>query len=108
VVDRLDVQLILSGHGRPVRGARELIAANRRAVADRLDRIRRSLTGGPRPAFDLVPEMLDAELPGPMMIGWGLTEALCYLNHMQLHGEVEKIDGSETESRRLIAAGDGV
>ena len=108
VVDQLDVQHILSGHGRPVRGARELTAANRRAVAERMERIRRSLAGGPRPAFDLVPEMLDAELPGPMMIGWGLTEALCYLNHLQLRGEVEKIDGEETESWRLIAAGDRV
>jgi glyoxylase-like metal-dependent hydrolase (beta-lactamase superfamily II) len=104
VVDGLDVQLILSGHGRPVRGARELIAANRRAVADRLERIRHALSDGPRKAFDVVPEMLDVELPGPMMIGWGLTEALCYLNHMQLHGEVEKIDGDETESWRLAGA----
>ena len=48
--------------------------------------------------------MLDVELPGPMMIGWGLTEALCYLNHMQLHGEVEEIDGDETESWRLAGA----
>jgi hypothetical protein len=105
VVDRLDVQLILSGHGRPVRGARELTEANRRAVAERLERVRHALRDGPRKAFDVVPEMLDVELPGPMMIGWGLTEALCYLNHMQLHGEVEKIDGEDTESWRLIAAG---
>ncbi len=35
VVDELDVQLILSGHGRPVRGARELTAANRRTIKER-------------------------------------------------------------------------
>ena len=40
--------------------------------------------------------MLDVELPGPMMIGWGLTEALCYLNHMELRGEVEKLEGEDT------------
>jgi glyoxylase-like metal-dependent hydrolase (beta-lactamase superfamily II) len=104
VVDRLDVQLILSGHGRPVRGARELTQANRRMVAERLQRIRGSLANGPRTAFDMVPEMLDAELPGPMMIGWGLTEALCYLNHLELAGEVEKIDGADAERWRLVEA----
>jgi glyoxylase-like metal-dependent hydrolase (beta-lactamase superfamily II) len=105
VVDGLDVQLILSGHGRPVRGARELTQANRRAVAERIQRIRHALAGEPRTAFDVVPEMLDAELPGPMMIGWGLTEALCYLNHLELAGEVEKLDGADAERWRLLPAG---
>ena len=72
VVDQLDVQLVLAGHGRPVRDARALTEANRRAVAERIERIRRALADGPRTAFDIVPEMLDVELPGPMMIGWGL------------------------------------
>ena len=84
VVDKLDVQLVLAGHGRPVRDARALTEANRRAIAERFERIRRSLADGPRTAFDIVPEMIDVELPGPMMIGWGLSEALCYLNHMEL------------------------
>jgi hypothetical protein len=52
-----------------------------------------------------VPEMLDAELPGPMMIGWGLTEALCYLNHLELADQVEKLDGGDTERWRLLRAG---
>jgi glyoxylase-like metal-dependent hydrolase (beta-lactamase superfamily II) len=97
VVDELPVQLVLSGHGRPVRGARELAEANRRAVAERIQRIHDSLANGPRTAFDLVPEMLDVELPGPMMIGWGLTEALCYLNHLERAGEVTKVDGEDAD-----------
>jgi hypothetical protein len=32
--------------------------------------------------------MLDHELPGPMMIGWGLSEALCNLRHLELRDEV--------------------
>jgi glyoxylase-like metal-dependent hydrolase (beta-lactamase superfamily II) len=101
VVDELDVQLILAGHGRPVRDAPALTEANRRAVAERFERIRRALANGPRTAFDVVPEMLDVELPGPMMIGWGLTEALCYLRHMELGGEVERMDGEDPERWRL-------
>ncbi|MGH2847922.1 MAG: MBL fold metallo-hydrolase [Thermoleophilaceae bacterium] len=97
-VDDLEVQLVLAGHGRPVRGGRALAAANRRAVADRLDRVRGALADGPRTAFDVVPEMLgQAELPGPMMIGWGLSEALCYLRHLELRGEVEKTEDAEPE-----------
>jgi glyoxylase-like metal-dependent hydrolase (beta-lactamase superfamily II) len=98
VVDELDVQLVLSGHGRPVRGARELTAANRRTIAERMDRMRVALDEGPHTAFDLVPKMWsDVSLPEPLMIGWGLSEALCYLTHMELRGEVERVDGADPE-----------
>jgi glyoxylase-like metal-dependent hydrolase (beta-lactamase superfamily II) len=102
VVDALDVQLVLAGHGRPVRDARALAEANRRAIAERIQRIRRSLADGPRTAFDILPEMLDIELPQPMWIGWVLSEALCYLNHMELRGEVTKVDGEDAERWRLV------
>jgi hypothetical protein len=92
---------VLAGHGRPVRDARALTEANRRAVAERIERIRHALADGPRTAFDIVPEMLEVELPGPMMIGWGLSEALSYLRHMELRGEAERMDGEDPERWRL-------
>ena len=101
VVDELDVQLVLAGHGRPVRDARRLTEANRRTIAARMDRIRSVLAGGPRTAFELVPEILDAELPEPMKIGWGLTEALSYLSHMELSDEVARVDGEDPQRWRL-------
>ena len=105
VVDQLDVQLVLAGHGRPVRDARALTAANRRTVAERIERIRSALADGSRTAYDVVPEMWsDVNLPEPMMIGWGLTEALCYLNHMELRGEVAKVDGEDAERWELLPA----
>ena len=55
VVDGLDVRLCLAGHGRPVRGAGALIEANRSTVHERLDRVRRSISAGPRAPFDIVP-----------------------------------------------------
>jgi glyoxylase-like metal-dependent hydrolase (beta-lactamase superfamily II) len=104
VVDGLDVQLILAGHGRPVRDGPALIEANRREVQERIDRIRAQLGDGPRPAFELLPEMLGYELPGAMMIGWGLSEALAYLGHLELEGEVERVsDGEDGELWRLRA-----
>jgi glyoxylase-like metal-dependent hydrolase (beta-lactamase superfamily II) len=103
VVDGLDVQLVLAGHGRPVRDARALTNANRRAIDERLERVRRALAGGPRTAFDVLPEMLDRELPGPMMVGWGLSETLCYLRHLELRGEARPVEGSDPE-RWAVAA----
>ena len=103
VVDELDVQLVLAGHGRPVRDAGSLIEANRRAVHERLERVRTALADGePRTAFEIVPEMLDSELPEPMMIGWGLSEALCYLRHLELRGEVQHRDGAQGADRWVL------
>ena len=103
VVDQLDVGLVLAGHGRPVRDARALTKANRRAIGERVERLRNALTNGPRTAFDIVPEMLDVKLPAPMMIGWALSEGLCYLRHMELRGEVERMDAEDPERWRLLA-----
>src|ERR687894_1185456 len=63
VVDGLDVQLVLAGHGRPVRDARVLTEANRRAIAERMDRIRAGLSYGPRTAFEIIPEVIETQLP---------------------------------------------
>jgi glyoxylase-like metal-dependent hydrolase (beta-lactamase superfamily II) len=97
VVDGLDVQLVLAGHGRPVRDARALTEANRQAVHDKLDRLRRALTNGPRTAFDLVPEVADPDLPPAMVVGWGLSETLSYLRHLERRGEASRVDGAEQE-----------
>jgi glyoxylase-like metal-dependent hydrolase (beta-lactamase superfamily II) len=103
VVDGLDIQLVLAGHGRPVREARALAEANRSAVRARLERVRSAMADGPRTAFEIVPEMLDHELPGPMMIGWGLSEALCYLRHLELRDEV-RITADGVPQRWALAA----
>jgi glyoxylase-like metal-dependent hydrolase (beta-lactamase superfamily II) len=97
VVDGLDVSLVLAGHGRPVRDARALAEANRVAVRERLDRVRQALADGPRTPFDVVPRVLDTELPPAMMIGWGLSETLCYLTHLERRGEAVKLDGGGPE-----------
>ncbi len=95
VVDELDVQLVLAGHGRPVRDAPGLIAANRRAVGERVERLRAALAQGPRTPYELVPEMLDAEMPTGMMLNWGLTETLCYLRHLEQLGEATAVEDAE-------------
>jgi glyoxylase-like metal-dependent hydrolase (beta-lactamase superfamily II) len=103
VVDGLDVQLVLAGHGRPVRDARALAEANRQAVFERVDRVRRAIAAGPRTAFDVVPEMLEAELPSLMKISWGLSETLCYLRYLERRGEAVKLADAEQEHWELAA-----
>jgi glyoxylase-like metal-dependent hydrolase (beta-lactamase superfamily II) len=97
VVDGLDVQLVLAGHGRPVRDPGALTEANRRAVQGKLDRVRSAIAAGPRTPFDLVPEVIDTKLPPAMMIGWGLSETLVYLSHLERRGEAARVEGAEPE-----------
>jgi glyoxylase-like metal-dependent hydrolase (beta-lactamase superfamily II) len=97
VVDGLDVQLVLAGHGRPVRDAAVLTEANRRAVHEKLDRVRAAIAEAPRTPFELVPEVVDTELPPPMMVGWGLSETLVYLNHLERRGEAARVDDAQPE-----------
>jgi glyoxylase-like metal-dependent hydrolase (beta-lactamase superfamily II) len=95
VVDDLDVQLVLAGHGRPVRDAHSLIEANRRAVHERVERVRSAIANGPRTPYEIVPAMLDSEMPTGMMLNWGLTETLCYLRHLEHLGEAAAVEDSE-------------
>jgi glyoxylase-like metal-dependent hydrolase (beta-lactamase superfamily II) len=105
VVDGLDVGLVLAGHGRPARDAHRLIGANRRALHDRLDRVRHAIAGEPRTAFDVVPGIVDRDLPPALMVGWGLSETLCYLRHLELTGEATKLGDTAPERWASAARG---
>ena len=105
VVDALEVDLCLAGHGRPRRDFHRLVAANRDAVHERVERVRRGLEGGAeKTPFELVPDLLgeDVELT-PMMVNWGLSEVLCYLRHLELRGAVQKLGESDPERWELAA-----
>jgi glyoxylase-like metal-dependent hydrolase (beta-lactamase superfamily II) len=95
VVEDLEVELILAGHGRPVRDLRGLVAANRRTVAERVDRVRRAIADAPRTPFELVPFLVGEEAPEEMMVSWGLSEVLCYLRHLEARGEARILDGED-------------
>jgi glyoxylase-like metal-dependent hydrolase (beta-lactamase superfamily II) len=98
VVDALDARLCLAGHGRPFRDVHAHVEANRAAVGERLAGVRAALDGGaaPRTAFELVPAVLGEEQPSPMMSAWELSEALCYLRHLELAGHAEQVgDGPD-------------
>ena len=95
VVDALDVQLVLAGHGRPVRDARALAAANRREVNRQLDVVRAEIASAPKTPFEIVPALVGPEASGGMAVSWGLSEALCYLDHLELQGEATRSNDGE-------------
>jgi glyoxylase-like metal-dependent hydrolase (beta-lactamase superfamily II) len=103
VVDELEVQLILAGHGRPVRDSHGLIAANRRAVHERIERVRQAIAAQPRTPFEIVPVMLGQDQLDPMMMSWGLTETLCYLRHLERRGEAVSVEDADPALWRLAA-----
>ena len=104
VIDRLSSTLCLPGHGRPFRDVKEHIDANRREVAERIERVRSALRDGtPRTPFEIVPILLGDPNPSPMMVTWGLSETLAYLDHLKAQGEAERVD-TEPADRWALAA----
>jgi glyoxylase-like metal-dependent hydrolase (beta-lactamase superfamily II) len=96
VVDPLDARLCLAGHGRPFRDVRGHVEANRRDVAERLERVRGAIVHEPRTPFEIVPALIGDENLNPMMVNWGLSETLCYLRHLQVRGRAVG-DGASPE-----------
>jgi len=96
-VDGLDVDLVLAGHGRPVRDAHGLIEANRREVAQGIARVRDAIAAGPLTAYEIVPKLVGTDDLTPMVVNWGLSMTLSYLDHLRLRGEVRTVEGSDPE-----------
>jgi len=93
VVDRLDVRLSLSGHGRPFTNLHGHVEGNRTLVRERLDGVLGALVErGDATAFDLLPAVYGERLM-PETAAWLLTKMLCYLEHLELGGRVRRLDG---------------
>jgi glyoxylase-like metal-dependent hydrolase (beta-lactamase superfamily II) len=89
----LDSSLCLPGHGRPFRDVQEHIDANRDEVSRRIDRVRSALRDGePKTPFEIVPILLDDPNPSPLMVTWGLSETLAYLDHLERLDEARRVD----------------
>jgi hypothetical protein len=73
-------------------------------VGERIERVRAALReGGPQAPFEVVPRLLGDPDPSPMMVTWGLSEALAYLDHLERLGEVTRVE-REPIDRWAIAA----
>ncbi|TML02558.1 MAG: MBL fold metallo-hydrolase [Actinobacteria bacterium] len=93
VVDRLDSNLCLAGHARPFRDVSKKIEATRGTVLERIERVRACLDGVPKTPFEIVPQFLEDPDPSPLLLNWGLTEVLVYLNHLEKRDHAQRHAG---------------
>jgi glyoxylase-like metal-dependent hydrolase (beta-lactamase superfamily II) len=100
-VDRLGAELCLAGHGRPFRDVAAMIEANRRQVAADLERVRSALRERALTPFEIVPTLIGTDDLSPMVVNWGMSQALSYLRHLELREEVGRVPGEDPERWRL-------
>ncbi len=103
-VEELDARLCLAGHGRTFTDVRAHIDANRALVSERLERVRLAVAEhGPISAYDVVP-LLHGEELSALTAGWWLPEALCYLRHLEVSGQVRRVEGEDDTERWALAS----
>jgi glyoxylase-like metal-dependent hydrolase (beta-lactamase superfamily II) len=101
VVEPLEVDLCLPGHGRPFRDVDTKIEEARRQLGEIEGKVRASLEGGERTAFEIVADFLGPDnVDGPAS-AWVLQIVLSFLHHMAIGGEVVTVDGSDPQRWRL-------
>jgi glyoxylase-like metal-dependent hydrolase (beta-lactamase superfamily II) len=94
-VEALETSLCLAGHGRTFRDVPAKLAANRRELAEQLERARAAFAGEPRTAFEIVGAVVGAENLNPATAAWGLQLARSYIDHLTLAGELIEIEGDD-------------
>jgi glyoxylase-like metal-dependent hydrolase (beta-lactamase superfamily II) len=105
VVEKLGARLCLPGHGRTFTDVQAHIDANRSLVHERIAKVLDVVVSdGPVTAFDAVPKVY-GEAITPMNANWWLSETLCYLQHLEAEGRVERIPGDNGGPERWSAAG---
>jgi glyoxylase-like metal-dependent hydrolase (beta-lactamase superfamily II) len=89
----LDARLCLAGHGRPFRDVRAHVDGTRSRVGERLGRVAERLEQGAASPFECATFLIGTEEPDPPLLGWALTETLCYLTHLEREGKARRSDG---------------
>jgi len=102
VVEGLDFDLVLPGHGRTFRDPEAKIAESRRQVDELLAKVRAALAGGEeKTAFEIVEEIIGEEMVNTPASAWVLQIVLSCLDHLALAGEVAEVEGTDPRRWRL-------
>jgi glyoxylase-like metal-dependent hydrolase (beta-lactamase superfamily II) len=96
-VEPLEVELCLPGHGRPFRDPDAKIAEGRRRVGELQAKVRESLAGGEKMAFEIVAELVGPENVNSPTSAWALQIVLSCLDHLAILGEVEAVAGTDPQ-----------
>ena len=89
VVDDLDARLALSGHGKPFIDVHGHVEGNRRLVRERHDAVLDAVREGPKTGLEITPR-IHGEPVTETNASWWLPETLCYLQHLELEGQVSR------------------
>jgi glyoxylase-like metal-dependent hydrolase (beta-lactamase superfamily II) len=96
-VEPLDVDLCLSGHGRPFRDPEAKIAEARRQVEELLGKVRVALAEGEKTAFEIVAGIVGPDNVNSPVSAWVLQIVLSCLDHLAILGEVEAIAAADPQ-----------
>jgi glyoxylase-like metal-dependent hydrolase (beta-lactamase superfamily II) len=101
-VEPLEVDLVLPGHGRPFRDPEAKIAEARRQVDELLGKVRESLAGGEKTAFEIVGDIVGAENLNTPVSAWVLQIVLSCLDHLAILGEVTSVEGTDPQRWKAV------
>jgi glyoxylase-like metal-dependent hydrolase (beta-lactamase superfamily II) len=102
-VERLDVRLALSGHGRPFTDVPGHVGASRELVRERLDAVLAAMAGGPLSAYDITPRVFGEAFgaaTGPFLF----SEVLAYLMLLERTGRSRRLEPAATGGSELWSA----
>jgi glyoxylase-like metal-dependent hydrolase (beta-lactamase superfamily II) len=102
-VEDLDARLCMAGHGRTFTDVRAHIHAYRQLVAERLQAVLDTIAFEPLTGIEIVPHVF-GEAPNEMMVAEWMSETLAYLQHLEMTGRAERVDGAAGEPERWRAA----
>ncbi|MBX5440355.1 MAG: MBL fold metallo-hydrolase [Solirubrobacteraceae bacterium] len=88
-IEDLDARLCIPGHGRTFTDVAAHIHANRRLVAERVQRVLDAVSVDALTAVEIVPHVHGQEIT-PLTAQWWLSETLCYLQHLEMTGRVRR------------------
>jgi glyoxylase-like metal-dependent hydrolase (beta-lactamase superfamily II) len=104
VVERLDVRLTLSGHGRPFTDLGGHVEGNRALVRARLEAIVEAVRArGEATAFELLRDVYGERLSAETA-AWLLTKMLCYVEHLEARGALARVEAEPVRWRDSSSA----
>lgn len=95
VIEPLEVDLVLCGHGRTFRDPEAKIAAVREQIAELQGKVREVLAEGDRTAFEIVGAILGPDGLKTPASAYLLQIVLSFLDHMEAAGQARPIAGTD-------------
>jgi glyoxylase-like metal-dependent hydrolase (beta-lactamase superfamily II) len=96
---RLEVDVALPGHGRPIEDFHDLVAEHERDLAKRLADTEAAIAQGPTHAYDLCSRVFGPADTDQGTV-WQMVEMIAYLRHLRLTGRIVRDDTQATFAYR--------